>query len=913
MKIQQFRILKFQSSRLKESKYNIPDITIDIARLNGELISISNSEMVRVIHRVTGKKFSQIEVDELKSLKKSISYRKNNKTNRNKVVSLMNEIDSLTFIPELISVSFDDKRHFQNILDADGFVVNGTRYKPFMASAGMVRRDTVLFISSDIFDVVDYILNNNRDRNVKIVPAKFLAYYGLYASSTHPVAFPDIVIVPDLTITDTKRVDFSTYVGGNADPTIEEKDMELEFNAFDGQGLCSPNYAKLVKSQLELDYVPSIVGIRAPFIKGMLCVFDFHKFAEEVAGTDVITDIYGDVHKIRDVDCIISESQFKLWSSYPSTKDYVNACSQNELSFGITAVNPKVDKNHARSSYQFLQVLSLNDEQIDSLCKPTLDWLDGISTGDIEHTLMFLLGENRFDDGWFDNLDPILKALLLNNDLIHDSFYRNYLHRIINKKKNDARMGRLMFEGNYQTMISDPYCQAGHVFGLGVKPLLQDEQHFSEYWNNKGVEQVACIRSPIVHSSEVDVLNFRDDEDTEEWYKHVRSGIIFPAYGIGLDNAILGGADNDLDICCTIQSPEIIQGREKGLPVVYDVVKGTKEKLEFEYQDKLNDAVQRQISTNKIGFITNVSSSLYSLLYEFEVGSPEYNAILKRLTYGRHAQGREIDRAKSGVVEPSIPEHFVKWVRITDDMTEDERIAQEFNNSVLADKRPYFMRYLYPHYNRRWMNERKSLDNISWGRVDMSLNDLESLYNPTDEQLEILDYYKNRSYFIDNDSTMNRISKHIDGSLGETKLKQRAGKFDVESLLSSTGKRPSRFDLEKAKLLYKEWKSHRRSIREKSENRFESYDALNEYTNKRAYATISPNTDDIVNILVVTCYKELGVHAKSFLWQVFGEEVVWSMTQERTEKYIRVPMLNPKSKTKYLWSGYTVYTLNLEI
>jgi len=911
-KIQQFYLFKLSSARLKDKNYKIEGLIIDEARMDGELISISNSEMVRTVLRVTHREFSQYKLDGLLDEKKKISNRRNTRDNRERITQPNNEIDDMLFIPDIISVSFDDRRHFKNILDRNGFHVNGKRYIPFMASAGMVRRDISLFIDSDIYDEVDVLFNNDRNRDVEIVPAKFLAYYSLYSSSTIPVSFPRIAVVPDMTITATKKVDFSTYQGVGLDPLIEEREMEMEFNAFDGQGLCSPQFAKQMGMDLEMDYVPSVIGVRAPFLKGMLCVFDFNEFADRLVGDYTFTDIYGDSVDVRDVDCLISESQFKLWSSYSSTKQYVDACKRNGLGFGITKVNPKVEKNHAKTSYQFLQVLNLSDEQIERLCQPTLDWLNEVSSGDIYSVLLYLLGETKFSDHWFERLDYITQALLLEHGLLNDSYFIRYLNKTISRKKNDAKIGRLILNGNYQVAVADPYAFCAHVFGLGVTPLLQAGEHYSEYWNKKQVSQVACIRSPIVHSSELNILNFRTDEMVKFWYQHIQSGIVFPANGVGMDAAINGGMDFDLDLVCTLDSPEIIDGRIDNLPVMYENKKAEKIKLKEDYKHLIHESQERQIKTNKIGFLTNVSSSLYALLDDFEEGSREHTVIENRLKYGRVSQGLAIDSTK-GILTDPFPEHFVKWKRITDDMGDDEAQLQKFYNRILADKRPYFMIWLYPHYRKKYMQEIASYDTVSRTRWKLPFAELLEKCDRTPEQESLVRKYRKRTFFIDNNSVMNRISRHMDESMRKIKHRQleRSADFDYHILVSESFVVPSPFVVEKARLLFKEWKSLNKSLRDRTaqddENAFQSFDDINRYINKRAYATISSNASELADIFIYLCYHVLGIQSRSFAWRCFGKEMVDNIKSKRNEKFVRVPFPSEGGNRKYLWTDYKVF------
>jgi hypothetical protein len=913
-KIQQFYILKIESGRLKEAKFKIKNLTLDQARLNGEVVSLSNSQMIRTIQKLTNKAFSQFDLDKLLDEKRVLTKKKNSNENRDSLKELNKMIDEILYIPQIISIFFEDKRHFYNILDRDGFYVNGIRYVPFLASAGMIRRDTYLFIDSSLKEEIAEIFNNGRNQDVEINPSKFSAYYSLFSSSTIPVSFPKIAVVPDMIIKQVRVVDFSTYMGVGIDPKIEEVEREIEVNAFDGEGLCSPKLAKKWAKELDMDYIPAVIGVRAPYLKGMVAVFDFHEFAEKVAKKKTFTDIYGETVSIDSVDCIISESMFKLWSAYGKTSDYVNKCVENDLGWGITKVNAKKEKNHAKTSYQFLQVLSLNDEQIERLCKPTLDWLAFVSGKDINHSLLYSLGETSFCDGWFDRLDPVYQTLILENSFANDSYFISHIDKSIAKKKNDAKIGRLIFNGNYQVMVSDPYAMAAHVLGMGLVPLLQEHQHYSKYWNDRNKTQVASIRSPIVHSSEVNVLNLQNNDDVNYWYQYIYSGIIFNC--VGMDSAIQGGSDFDLDLVCTLDSPEIIEGRVPGLPILYDNKKASKIKINKDSERAVIESQANQIKTNKIGFLTNVSSAFYSLLYNFKAGSPEHTAILNRQKFGRVGQGLEIDKLKGIICDP-FPDHFVKWQKIKDDMTDDEKKYHEFNNSIVANHRPYFMRWLYSHFNRKYLRELEYYENVSQTRWELSFEELRSLENKTEEQLALVDRYNRKSFFIDSDSVMNRITKYIEKRLVEIRSErlEESSHFDYSVLLSKDFDEPIRRDIEKMRLLFKEYKSWKRSLRENYTefgNNFASAEQLISYINKKAYSTISSDSSELANIAVHCSYKLFGKNSKSFCFSVFGKEIVQNIRSKKTEKFVRVPMPSPTGNIEYLWERYGMFLLNVE-
>ncbi len=254
-------------------------------------------------------------------------------------------------------------------------------------------------------------------------------------------------------------------------------------------------------------------------------------------------------------------------------------------------------------------------------------------------------------------------------------------------------------------MISDPFYQACHIFKTNHKPLLADRQHYSHFWLKKGLKSVVAVRSPIVHHSEVNILNLQDNLELSKWYSYIYSGIIFPENGIGMDSAIHGGSDVDGDIVCTINSNAMENGKIDGNIIMYESKKAEKKITDLRNDD---EQVRSQLLgyNSKVGFATNISSSLYSLLEGFPYGSKEYETISNRLKIGRVIQGEIIDGVK-GLEVPPFREHWTKWKKITDEMSKEEKEKQEFYNKILCEVRPAFFRFLYPHYMAKYNKEIK--------------------------------------------------------------------------------------------------------------------------------------------------------------------------------------------------------------
>lgn len=915
-KIQQFYIFKIDSSRLKEAKYKISNLSINQARINSEIVAVANSQLIRTIHKLTDKSFSQERLNNLLFERNLLSKKKNDRSNRKKTTLLNGLIDEELFISQLVSLHVENKKHYEYILNNGGFFVNNVRFVPLMASSGQIRRNTVFFIDETLKDEITRIFNNGRNEEKELVPAKFSAYYSLYSSSSLPVSTPKFAVVPDLVMNLVKRVNFAEWVGDGIDPIIQETDKELEFNGFDGQCLISPAMSDAWGEELGLDYIPSWFIVRAPFLKGQLITFDFHDFAEKIAHKEIIIDIYGREINIYDIDVLVSASQFKLWESYLSTEQYLENCEKNDLGWGITKAAPKVDKNFCRSSYQFLQVLDLKEDDVKEICKPTLDWLNAVSGGDLLSTLLYLLGDiNMSESGWFNRLEPLVQALLFENEILKDSYLIDHLSKSLSKKKNDAKIGRLVFRGSYQNIMADPYAQAVWIFGGGIEPLLNDKEHYSQYWNERAIKQVAAVRSPIVHSSEINTLNLQDREDVNYWYQYITSGIIFPTNGIGLDFAITGGSDGDGDQVATIDHPSFINCRIESLPIFYNTTKAKKIPITTANEEEVFRSHLTGMN-QKVGYYTNVSTTFYTLLDNFEKGTKEYNAILQRLQWGRVMQGLEIDRIK-GLAVPPFPKHFVERKKIDDDMSPEEKETQEFYNNILADKRPLFQMWLYNTYRKKYKYDLERCDTISRTDWETPFEEILQSSNRTEAQQKLVDWYLRKTGFIDNNSPMNLLSKYIASQLEKIKLEKRnlSKEFDYRVLLSEDYRKPAKYLVEKMVLLFKEYKSLRRNLRE-GHGEFEnqsSMDQVSEYICKKAFAAISSNAAELADIAVYVCYGgTLGKNSKAFCWNVFGKYIVANIRGRIKRKYVRIPRPSNTGRTEYLFEKYSFYNINIE-
>lgn len=221
---------------------------------------------------------------------------------------------------------------------------------------------------------------------------------------------------------------------------------------------------------------------------------------------------------------------------------------------GVTKFTPKEDKTAVFTNYQFLQVLNLDTEdKIEELCKPTVEWLDKVISQNSDYSLLYLLGDmcnkplnelpqDEFMD-IFNSLEPVVQALILNRDMVGDTYIKTKLSRYLNTKIQESYIGKLLASGNFQTMLSDPYALCEHIYGLPVKGLLNEFEHYSQYWNNRNVDSVVSMRAPLTWRSEANILHLQNNDKVNEWYKYLYSGIVHNVHGV--DCMLYADGDKD--------------------------------------------------------------------------------------------------------------------------------------------------------------------------------------------------------------------------------------------------------------------------------------------------------------------------------------------------------------------------------
>lgn len=536
-------IWKISSKRLASANWDM-ELSRNEALKYNEIVALASSTVLRMLDLANGEDFREKE-ERIKNLKQEVNLLKTLKSTpkiREQLQEKLTEFNNLVFMKDYMCLVVENNKHYDKAIK--GFKINGVEYVRLLATSAGVKKNTIVFVNKEHKEKLYKWLNGERNPEMKFVPAKLEAYISLACSASYPVSNPNgVLVVHDI---ETKFKDDVILVNGleSRRPKVEiVKDYETTLNAFDGGGLISPSLAKRWASELEEDHIFSACCVRNGFCKGMLNTFDFHMFAKEVAKTEYITDVWGEVHNINNIDLVLTTSMLKLWDSYSSINDYLEKMERNHHTFAITKTTPKELDNEQAMNYQFLQSLHLTDEDIVNLIKPTIDEIDDILNYDYRKSLLYLRGMDLKEKSIRNDKADYTRALMIDKTMLNDPYTYSKIKNNIKNRIDQAKLGVINVKGNFSILSGDPYILCESMFGLEPKGLLKAGEIYSKYWNDRGITQVAGFRAPMTVHNNIVLRKVANTNEMEKWYQYMETITILNAW----DNtcSTLNGADFD--------------------------------------------------------------------------------------------------------------------------------------------------------------------------------------------------------------------------------------------------------------------------------------------------------------------------------------------------------------------------------
>lgn len=909
----QIFIYKINSQRLAEAKWNLT-LPLEEARRNEEIVPLASSQQLRWIDALNNMVNQEAKAKAVKRRIKDLRHEENSTENRREIRQLYQQLDKIQFKPDYVTVVIHNKRDYRRA--RKGFYINGVRYERLLGTTGGVKNNTIVFVSSRLVNELRKRINNGRNPDQEFIPAKLEAYRALTCSASIPVTEPDGILVVNDCLTHFKDDVILIDDSNDGEPEMTHiKDYDCELNASDGFGLMSYELAQQWSEDLQLEKTMSGCCIRNAFCKGMVFPFPFREFAKKVAKKNMVLDAWGTWRDIHRVQLVLTTSMLKLWDSYDSLEDYMDNCHENGYTFAVTKTCELELENEHNLNYQFIQSYRLTDEQIRELIKPTVDEFKAVLGGNWEDAVLFLRGPRmKAEPGYIKGLaDDYVKALMIEPELINDRYVQEHIYRMLRKKIDRAKTGVLKVHGNFQVLSGDPYALCQSMFGLEVTGLLAAGQFYSKYWIDCGVDKVVCYRAPMSCHNNIRVMAVNKSDECQYWYRYMKTVSILNAW----DNtcAALNGADFDGDLMFSTDNRVLLENTRATPPILCIQKKGEK-KVPTE-----DDFIESNMNGfgDSIGKITNRITTMFDVQSRFEVGSREFETLEYRICCGQLFQQNSIDRIK-GVKSKPMPKSWYDYsaCKIEDGDDPDTIADKQFNMRILANKKPYFMSYIYPEQIRgykKYMNaiRRKTVREMSDDAQDILAKSEEER---TEYENTFIQYYLFKNPVGMNLCTMNRICWMIEEEMdGYLKHLRHNDVLDYDAIKS--GKEYSLSTYYATRKVFLEAvdcaKRKQKELATSKVSTNSDYDYSRHYAMyldelRRELLEKCSDDDMLYDILIDVCKRSNA--SRELIWKLFGDKIVNYLLNKHGNK-IYVIAKDPAGDVTYCGDRYRTIAVDM--
>lgn len=889
---QQF-VLKINSTLLAKNNWEL-QLPLERARkVPGLVVSLADSQILTWINQLN--KTTNYD-EEAKKKKKEIKFLKkqpNSKENKQKIKALYTELYNLQFKEDYVSLIIDKPSDYDRA--NQGFKINGRSYKRLLCTTNGVKTSTVVYASEkEVYDngklttMVEALkkrIENGRNANVPIVPAKLSAYEALCASNSIPVSWPNgIIVVKDCVIGFHSDIINITDKDGANEPSVDFlEDQYVEDNCSDGCSMMLPSLARRWNGELTGDYEHELGGcnLRCSWTKGMTFPFDYIRFAEEVMGASddnpekyFIEDVWHTKRDVRESELIITESQLKLTSSYDSWEDYYQKCIDNNYTIRVAKTAPHEVDNTRQLNYQFIQSLPMSDEDIDELIYPTISEIKDIVGMNVDKTIAYLCGSG-FDSDNIEYADAIAKVLMIEPKMISDPYIQAKLKKMIERRIRDAKIGVLDVHGNFQIISGDLYALCESMFGLEPKGLLKAGELYSKFWKDCGTKKVLCARAPMSNIHSLMSQNICYDNEVSDWYKFMPTVVV--VNGHDTMPAALNGFDQDGDLLFTTDNEPMLRN-QVNLPALFCPQKNASKIIATE-----DDVIKANKAGfgSKIGSITNRITAMTSLMANYEPGSKEYETLRYRTQCGQKLQQEEIDKAKGIIPVKMNPEWYVWSANKIDyeNDSEEEIERKKFNQKICAHKKPYFFQYNYLSLKRDYDKYVKIAQENAISIYKKTLDELLSSDSLTEDEQKFVDNYKRKLPLDISPSVMNRIAWAVEKETDNLKMLCRAN-YSCSDLRTSDVYEERVYNVVKLicdnyRTAMKKESKNILTQNENSSNFAQSTSEMLEFYVKEMHIEC-PNEEVLCDILIDLCYNktEKNKYSQDILWSACGNVII---------------------------------------
>jgi len=242
---------------------------------------------------------------------------------------------------------------------------------------------------------------------------------------------------------------------------------------------------------------------------------------------------------------------------------------------------------------------------------------------------------------------------------------------------------------------------------------------------------------------------------------------------------------------------------------------------------------------------------------------------------------------------------------------------REFYRRIIADKKPYFMRYIYPSLMRAYKTYADKADRNALREFNMTVEELELIPKSerSSEQNEFLRYYEEMMPVGTGDCVMNKICRRFEDEFdGCLKSLRTDEPFDYTFMKSELEYSHSHY--REIKELYEAYNKKMQIFAvESSRKRIDKETKIAQMTMitqkfREECEEVCPNAESLCNIVLDLCYG--GSRTKRFAWMMCGSGIIHNLLS-RNDGVISFPAEDEMGDITYCGMKFSERSKKLEV
>lgn len=293
------------------------------------------------------------------------------------------------------------------------------------------------------------------------------------------------------------------------------KNYKLKNTLFDGQAL--------IDTSIFPHWANGYILLRHHFCKMAAFHANIQQFFRDYFGDQyesaTITDMFGVVHYVKDIELITTDNAMK-WMKFGKSYDYwCRWVEDNDCMFGIvkTAHESKLGTDQ-KMSYQMVN--SLDESIMEDVVEKSVDYVEKLKTN-LDEFLNYLSKNSNFSN----DFDVLIALVKHNPEFARSTYFRNRRRKIIEAYVLNMKSGRVIQNAENLTIVGSPYAMLLYA-ATGDESIVDEDdtfmtepdaiQCYTERFNSG--EYLAFFRSPFNSKNNLTYLHNMYSRKLEKYF-----------------------------------------------------------------------------------------------------------------------------------------------------------------------------------------------------------------------------------------------------------------------------------------------------------------------------------------------------------------------------------------------------------